>query len=207
MTAEDSLFDAPGAFQVVLEQLGIVIGFQDQHLGRFHPLQNQPGGMAKVSQEPDIHPGRPQEKSDWIVSVMRNAECIHADIADFEGGTGGEDSAGERRFKLPFQRFTSQAIAINRDLEFDGELRQALDMIRVLMSEKDSLKSFRGAAKESHSLPDLPPAETGINEKTGLAGFKEGAVAVGAAPKDRKAYSHRDERYLDRNGQSNSKSR
>ncbi len=46
VAALNPLFDAPRAFQIVLEQLNVVVGFQNENVGRAHALDDQFRRMA-----------------------------------------------------------------------------------------------------------------------------------------------------------------
>ena len=48
MAAQDALFDAPGPPGILLEQLQIMIGFQQQYIGRPDALDHEVGGVTEV---------------------------------------------------------------------------------------------------------------------------------------------------------------
>ena len=71
MPAQDALFDAPGTAGVLLQELKIVIRFQEQNICRAHPVDDQLGGMAKVGKEPDVPGAGAQEESYRIIRIVR----------------------------------------------------------------------------------------------------------------------------------------
>lgn len=54
VTAEDSLFGAPGAFEIVLQEFDVVVGLQHQNVGQSHTFRDQPGGVAEIGEEADV---------------------------------------------------------------------------------------------------------------------------------------------------------
>src|SRR5262245_8403682 len=51
--AEDALFDAPGAAQIVLEHFHVVIGFEHKDVRYSDPFDDQAGGVSEISEESD----------------------------------------------------------------------------------------------------------------------------------------------------------
>lgn len=84
VAAQDSLFDAPGPFQVILQHFEIVIGFEHQDIGFSNPLDDQLGGMAQIRKKPDVDLRSPKEKADRIISVMRHGKRVDAHVTDIK---------------------------------------------------------------------------------------------------------------------------
>ena len=49
VSAQDALLDAPRSLRIVLQELQVVIGFEQEDVRRAHPFDNQLGGVAKVT--------------------------------------------------------------------------------------------------------------------------------------------------------------
>lgn len=143
MAAEDTLFDAPGSAGVVLEELEIMVGLEDEDIGGPNPLNDELGGVPKVGQESDFSFVGSNEEADRIISIMRNRKRVDGDIADVEAGAGGKDAAVQRAFELLFDRFLGQPVAIDGNAEFAGaEGSQALNMIGMFVGDKDTGETF-----------------------------------------------------------------
>ena len=116
MTAGDALFQAPGPARIVLEHFQIVIRFEHEDIGGANTFANQARGVAKVREETDFMAAGVQHVTDGIVGVVRNGKRVDANIADVERRTGREQvTAFEFNLELQFDRFASQAIAVNRN--------------------------------------------------------------------------------------------
>src|SRR5207302_4113669 len=121
VAAEDPLLNGPGTARIFLQQFQIMVRFQNEDLRRPDPLDDQFGGMAEVGEETNISLDGAQEKADRIVGIVGDAEGVDGDIANLEGGAGGKDAGLELDFEEAFDGFFGQAIAIDRDLQFDDQ--------------------------------------------------------------------------------------
>src|SRR6266436_6543354 len=164
MAAEDALLETPGPVRAILQQLDIVIGFQQQNIGRAEPIQDEFCYLAEVGQKSDIYAGRAQKIPDWILGIVQDVKCFDNNVAHFKTVPRREEPAVDLRLKLKFNRFLGRAIAINRNAKFLAEARQSLDVVRMLVSEQDGREVLRGPADGGQTFPDLPETESGINE-------------------------------------------
>jgi len=190
MAAEDALLETPGPVRAILQQLDIVIGFEQQNIGRAQPIQDEFGHLAEVGQKSDIHAGGAQKIPDRILGVVQDVKRLDSNVADFKTVSRRKESAIELGLKLKFNRFLSRAIAINRNAKFLAETSQALDMVRMLVGKQDCREVFRGPADGGQALADLPETEPGINEDPGLIGFHICAIARRTTPQNRQTHWH-----------------
>jgi hypothetical protein len=58
----------------------------------------------------------------------------------------------------------------------------------MFMRQQNSIQSFRSASDGGEAFADLPARKSGVDEKTGLACFKIGAIAAGTAAKNSKLH-------------------
>ena len=114
--AEDALLGRPRALGVVLEHFDIVIGFEDEDVRLADAFDDEPGGVAEIGEESDIAGMGPEEESNGIVGVMRDAKGIDGEVAEFEGRPGVKEPELERDLKLRLDGFLGQAVAIDGDL-------------------------------------------------------------------------------------------
>jgi len=84
MPAENPLFDAPGAAQVILQHLHVVIGFEDEDVGGPNSLNHKLRGVSQVRQEANIPAWSSEQETNRIVGIMGNTERINFDIAGYE---------------------------------------------------------------------------------------------------------------------------
>jgi hypothetical protein len=121
---------------------------------------------------------------------VRDAESINRDITNIKSRAGRKNSALKLRFQLKFNRFASEAIAINRYVKFLGKANQPGNMVRMFVCDEDSRQTFRRAANGGKPLAGLAGAEPGINQYAGFASFQIGAIAVGTAAENGELDGH-----------------
>src|SRR5687768_10807245 len=62
VTTHDSLFDAPRTAKIVLQQLHVVVCFENEDVGRANPFHDELGGVTEISEETDATTVRAQHK-------------------------------------------------------------------------------------------------------------------------------------------------
>lgn len=181
VAAEDALFQTPRTARVFLQELQIMVGFQDNDVRAADAFDDELGGMAEVRKETDGASAGIQDEADGVLGIVGDGEGIDTDLAEFKGGAGDEHAAIELGLELVFDGFAGVAIAVDGNVEFSGDGGEALDMIAVLVSDEDAGEAFRGAADGGEALADLAAAEAGIDEQTRLARLQIGTIATGTA--------------------------
>ncbi len=176
--------------QTILQQLDIVIGFEQQNIGRAEPIQDEFCYLAEVRQKSDIHARRAQKIPDWILGVVQDVKRFDNNVAHFKTVPRREESAVELRLKLKFQRILCRAIAINRHAQFLAQARQSLDVVRMLVGEEDGREILRGSSDCGQSFADLPKTESRINEDPCLIRFHVCAIARRTTSQNRQAHRH-----------------
>src|SRR5438093_11139872 len=82
--AQDTLLDAPRTMRIVLQQLEVVVGLEQQDVRGAYTLNDQFGRIAKVGQEADPARVSVNQEPHGIVCVMGHAEGFNFYIADCE---------------------------------------------------------------------------------------------------------------------------
>ena len=72
MPTHDALLHAPWALQIVLQQLHVMIRFQNKDVGCTDSFHDQFRGVAEIGQETDLATVRPQHEADRIVGIVRH---------------------------------------------------------------------------------------------------------------------------------------
>ena len=191
MAAHDPLFDAPWTSNIVLQQLHVVIRFQNEDVGRTDSLHHQLGGVAKICKKADLTSISAEHETDWIVGIMRDGESFHANIANFEGGPSAENAEIESSgFKLKLDRFLGESITENGNGELVAERAKTVGVVGVFVREKNAAKTFGSASDLREAFADLFGAKTGIDQEAGFSIFQVGAIAVGTTAEDRELNRH-----------------
>lgn len=187
--AGDALLEAPRA-SGILQHLQIMVRFQNEDVGGADAFQGEFGRMAKVSQKADLARRGAEQKTNGIRGIVRNAESVHHDIANFKTAAGAEDAAIELGFKLPFNAFLGRTVTVDGNLQLRTKRRKPIDMVGVLVGDQDARESFRGAANGCQTLADLTQTEAGIDENAGFGGLQVGTITAGAAAENRELNGH-----------------
>lgn len=137
--------------------------------------------MAEVGEEANVSGRCAQKESNGIIRIMRDRETVDNHIADLEGRARRENSAIESCLHLRLDGFTGQSIAIERCIDLPPEAGQTLNVIRVFMGQKDSMEALGSSPNRSEALPDLAPAESGVDEQSRLVGLDVRAVSARTA--------------------------
>lgn len=191
MTTHDALLDAPGAAKIVLEEFHVMIGFEDEDVGGTNAFHDELGGVTEIGEETDLTTVGPKHEANRIVSIVRDGESVHADIAEFKGSAGREETKIEfGGFELKFDSFPGEAIAVDGNGELVAERAEAVGVIGMLVSEENAVQRFWSTADLGEALADLFGAKAGIDEEAGIAILKVGAITVGAAAKDGELNRH-----------------
>ena len=188
--AQDALLHTPRSLRVILKELQVVIGLEDEDVGRPNPLDDELGCVAQISEEADVAGGRPQEEPDRIVGVVGNGKGIHSDIPHLEGLAGLKDLAVEPGLNLGLDGFARKPIAAEGDAVPRAYGGESLDVVGVFVGDEYGLERFRSASDAGEPLADLPAAETGIDQQARLVGFQVGAIAARTAPEDGQLHRH-----------------
>ena len=190
MPAQYALFDAPGAFGVLLQELQVMIGFQQKHVRGTNAFDDEIRGVAEVGQETNVSRVRANQKADRIVCIVRHGESIHDDIAHFKRCARAKNPAIESGMELILNRLLGEAVAENRNLQLRAQRGQTLNMVTVFMGDENAEQQLRRAANGGKPLSDLTAAQTGVDEQPRLVRFEVSAVARRATAQDRQFDSH-----------------
>lgn len=188
--AQDALLRGPRAAGVILEHLHIVVGFKDENVRGADAFDDEPGGVAEIREEADVAGSGAQEEAHGVAGIMRDAESIHGDIAEFKAGTGVEQVEIEPGLELGFDGFLGGPIAIDGYLQFGREHAEALGVVAVFVRDENAAQALRSSSNPQQPLADLPGAEPGVDEQAGVVGFQVGAVAAGTAGEDGEPGGH-----------------
>ena len=121
---------------------------------------------------------------------MRHAEGVDEEVASFKCGAGGEEMEIEFNLQCQFNGFFGEPIAVDRDIQFSSETGQTLNVVGMLVGDKDSSEILDRAADGEETIANLAATQAGIDEQARLLSFEISAVAVGPAAQNRDLHSH-----------------
>jgi hypothetical protein len=110
VTTQYPLFQTPGTPKILLQHFDVVIGFQDENVGRADPFQHQLGGMAEIGEKTDISRRRAEHETHWIIGIVRDGKSIHDDITHFKGAACDENLRVDAAFGVAFDPWWNPAV-------------------------------------------------------------------------------------------------
>ena len=176
--------------RTILQKFHIVIRFEQQDIRAPDSFQDQFCRMSQVRQYPNITRGRLQQKSHWILCIVRNRKCLDHNIADFKTPAGAEESVIYLGLQLGRDCFARRPITVNREMKLLAHPRQALNVIGVLVSYQNPRQVFRHTPNTGQAMPNLTKAESRINEQANLVRLQVRTVTTRTTAKNRQMNSH-----------------
>lgn len=184
VTAQDPLFQTPRTSRTFLKHFHVVVGFEHQCVGMAYAFADQSCEMAEVGGKTNVPRRGAQDKANRVLRIMRDAEGLNGNIADFKTRARGKEVKLRSQPENTFDFVLGVAVAIHRDPQLISQADESADMVGMLMSGQNSRKVFWSATDAGHPQADLPWAEPGVHQNTNLAGFHVGAIAGRTAPED-----------------------
>ena len=71
--------------RTLLQHFDVVIRFQNQHVAAFHALKDQLRGVAEIRQKANLSSSGAQNKTNWILGVMRDAKRFNNNVSNLKG--------------------------------------------------------------------------------------------------------------------------
>ena len=161
-----------------------MIRFEHENVRAAYAFDHQIGHVSKVSDKSDLARRRVNQKSDRVLRIMRNGECVHLQIGDFEARSRFKQVAVELVFQLKFKRLLRRAIAVNRDIQLLRDAGEPVNMVTVFMGDQNRGEILRGTSNAGKTLADLTRTEPRINKDACFIGLNIGAVAGRTAAED-----------------------
>lgn len=192
--AHNALLQRPWPHGIILKQFQIVIGFDDERISRTHTFDDKLRDVTKVGEYADNLVAMPDNETDRIVSVVRNAKRFDGQIANRERRAGGKQSPRNAdtavRLRIGGNRFGGQPVRINREGPVFAKNSQTARVIGMFVRENDPVNVIEPAADFLQALRDLSSTETGIHQDAGGCGFNQCTISGTAAPQNRNLHPH-----------------
>ena len=147
VSAEDALLETPRPSRIVVQQVHVVVGFQQQHFRIADPVGDQSGAVAHVGEKTNPTFRCVQHKAHGIDSIMRDWEGIHIQITDLKGVSGFHEPKVEVGVMDAADFLRGMAIAVHRDAELGGKHLETADVVGMLMRNQNAIQAFRGAVQ------------------------------------------------------------
>ena len=161
VAAADTPFQMDG-IRTVLEHLLIVIGFQKGGVTLLEMKDQLFAGNADVREHADPYLPAGHDKTIRVSRIMKFRKRRDQQFADADRlmGLEGNGKMVEIEATIPLGRLCD----INRERIFFGEHRQPLDMIAMLVRDKDRLDPVDRQPETLQSLLRLPAGQAHIDE-------------------------------------------
>lgn len=143
----------------------------------FGPLDYQFGRMAQIRQNAHRAETRSEQKANRVLGIVWNIEGLHHDVSDFKASARAEESAEQGLLELVLDGFLRWPVAVDRDPQLFTQGSQALDVVRMLVGDKNPGEVFGGSPDQGQALPNLAQAKSGIDQQAHFISLKIGAVS------------------------------
>lgn len=194
----DALLGGPRAFGISLEELGAVVGLDDDDIAIAYVFAYVLRNVTEVGEPSDRAAWRDEvafvsgadAKAYGVVGVVRDGKRVDFEISEAKTGPSGKDlpigPISEAQLKGACGCFVSE--------DFDvREFSQSIEggrVIAVLMGEKDRLDVFEGFSEGGKELAEFAGGEAGVDEDARGVGGEQGAVARAAASENAETRGH-----------------
>lgn len=181
VAGEDSLFDGPGAAGVVLQEVEVVVGLEQDRVAAADALDGQFGGVADVGEETDAGLGVFDDEADGVVGVMGDGKGVDREVADGEPVSGVEEAPSVEVGQVLPEAIGGEAIAVEGEAEGAAQDLQAGGVVGVFVGEEDPVEVGDIQANGRQPPGDLPRAEAGVDQEAGAGRFHQRTVTGTAA--------------------------
>ena len=137
-----------------------------------HAVGNQPGAMAKVSQETDLYRRRVKRKSHGINGIVWDRKCIHHKITDFKTVAGIEKLKIKIVIVVVPNLLGGVAVTVHRDAKLGGKYFEPGDVVGMFMRDQDAIEPLRRTVQIEQASPDSLGAEATVDENTRTRRFQ-----------------------------------
>ena len=178
---KDALLDDPG-IGADLEHVEVVIGFENEAIGFAEVHAHVVGQIAEVGADGNFCSIGAKGEGHGIGGIVRDRKRVHIDIANDEAlpGVDGFDAAktfAESVGEDALQRVHGGFGDIERSFPEAENLREAVAVVGVLVSDEDGVEAIDVAFDGSKAGEGFAFSEAGVNEDAGAFGFEQGQVA------------------------------
>jgi hypothetical protein len=200
VTAGDALLERPGALGIGGEEVGAVVGLDDDDVALAELLADVLRGVAEVGEVGEgtargkkvVGVAVGETKTDGLLSVVRDGEGVDFEIAETEAGAGFEELPRGAMGGVEFRLHGATGGRIGEDLDVRMFL-QAVDgggVIPVFVREKNGVDAFEGFAGVGEEGGEFAGGEAGIDEDARTFGHEQRGVARTAGTEDAEAHGH-----------------
>jgi len=144
--------------------LQVVVGFQQEDVHVTHSVGDGAWGVTEVGQHAYLAYGGVEEEADRVGGVVGYAKGFDGHIAKVEGLAGLEESEVEVDGQKAGDLLAGMAVAVERKVEFAGDVLEPLDVVRVLVGDEDAVEVFRSATDARKALANLAGTEAAVDQ-------------------------------------------
>jgi hypothetical protein len=175
-----------------LEHIEVVVGFEDQTIGFAEVDFDKLGHVTEVGADGNLGAVSAKSETDGIDGIVRDGEGVDVDVADRKAlaGLNGFDAA-----ETLAEGFRENALEdahggfgnVKRALPETEDLREAIAMIGVLVSDEDGVEMIEVRFDGRETSKSFAFTEAGVYKDAGAFGFEQGKIARAAGRQNRDA--------------------
>lgn len=200
MAAGDALLERPRALGVGGEEVGAVVGLDDDDVALAELFTDVLGGVAEVGHVGErtargqqvVGVAGSETEADGFLGIVRYGEGVNLDVAVAEARAGFEELPGGAVGGVEFRLDGAAGGGIGEDLNV-RVLFQALDaggVVAVFMREKDGVDARKGFAGVEKEGGEFFRGEAGVDENARTFGDEQRGVARATGTEDAETHGH-----------------
>ena len=188
----DALFGRPRSARVSIEQVLVVVRFDEESVEMAKAFGDAAGDMPHVRGDPDFFTAIADHESDRIDRIMLDRKARDDCTANLKFTTGFEDFPCARLDACIVEKFFGLGGRVNRHLVLSQKDLKPLDVIAVFVSDQDAIDAGRIDADRLHSRRQLFGAQASVEHQPHATALDHCRVATTATAKHRKTHRRRD---------------
>lgn len=161
------------------QHIHIIVGFKEGRMALFEMPDEQVIGFAHIGKHADRHLIVSYNEIVRVDRIVWRWKCGDGEAADLYGDMGLE--RGHEVFPHPYlSLLKSGRCHVNREVVFFRQPGYAIDMVGMLMGNKNGLDPFDGKLQTSHTTFSFPARDSSIDKNRFLVIAYIIAIAVAA---------------------------
>lgn len=166
---ENSLLEVPRV-RADLEEIGVVVGFEEEEVGAAEMVLDAFREVAEVSGDSDLDAVGGEGIADGVGGVVREGEGLDVEVAEVEGCARLESFQRRRGGAAEVEQRRRLVREKNRDAgaELAVDDGQAGDVVGVFVGDEDSVETGGVFIDGGEACEGLLAVDPGVNEDAGL---------------------------------------
>jgi len=182
----DALLDGKRAFGVGLQQVLVVVGFDEETIDFGHMMEEGSRDMTEIGENADGTRFASDSETHRVDGIVRDGESGHLEGLQRKGAAGGKEPPIRGRIALVMAAhlICGQTRGVDRTTQGLEQDRQSAGVVTVFVGQQDGRDLLRIQTRGGQSFQCFSGAEPRIDKNRRVTRTEHGGVAAAAAAKD-----------------------